>query len=178
MTVNSKIMDFNVGPKKVLLAWGLTVTLGWLATQILALGVTGIENINQTIMTLWLLLAIIPTILSLLWMKTAGRNNILLLWIILSLIGVISNYAVLYEAIEFSAQHLYVSLWFLAPAIGFTYTAYYHAGILNKNYTLAAIANIAALILTILITEFLIIYYTVAAVIQGLPILYHWNQLR
>lgn len=171
-------MDFNIGPKKVLLAWGVTVTLGWLTTQILALNPIGIENVNQAIINLWMVLSLIPITTSLLWMKNTGRNNILIAWILVSLIGMISNYALLYELIEFPAQHLYVSLWFLAPAIVFGYTAYYNAGLIHKNYAIATIANLVALILALFVTEFLIIYYTVAAVIQGLPILYHWNKMR
>lgn len=153
--------------------YGVAVIAGWLGSQVLAS--TGILGANTTlgIITLWVVGASVPYAASYLWTKSHGYEWILALWPAAGITGLLLNYAVALQYISLNLTIVYGSLWFAAIGVGFLATVYYVDDWSKKLYGSAAVLNFAAAVAILQVPSMATYYYTVAAVIQGLPMLIH-----
>ena len=96
-------------------------------------------------------------------------------WLIGSLVA---SFAVIVQAISVDEALILGGLWFAGPAVGFLITAAYMNDWSRQLYAGAAVANLVAAVLVVTVSSFEAFYFIVAAVIQGLPMLYHGTRLE
>jgi hypothetical protein len=153
--------------------WGVTVIAGWLGSQILAsTGVLG-ANTGLGIITLWLIGASIPILASYVWTQSHSFEWILVIWPLAGVTGILLNYAVALGQISSPPTIIFGAFWFAAVAVGFLATVYYVDNWSRKLYGAAALLNLAAAIAILQVPSIAAYYYTIAAVIQGTPMLIH-----
>lgn len=157
--------------------WGAIVGLGWLVSQ--AIGVIGVPGINTAtaIVAFWLIGSLVPIGASFYWMRTNGFTGLFPAWTALGVTGIILSFAVAFELLGVGDTLIYGSLWFAGPAVGFLITAYYMADWSAQLYTAAAAINLAGAVAILIVPGFELVYFTVAALIQGGPMLYHSTKL-
>ena len=153
--------------------WGLAVIAGWLGSQVLAsTGVLG-ANTSLGIITLWLVGASVPIIASYLWTQSHGFEWILAIWPVAGVTGILLNYAVATGAVSLSPTIAFGAFWFAAVGVGFLATVYYVDDWSRKLYGAAATLNFVMAAAILQVPGIIGIHYTIAAAIQGAPMLIH-----
>jgi len=153
--------------------WGAAVVAGWLGSQVLAsTGVLG-ANTGLGIITLWLVGALVPIIASYFWTQSHSFEWILAVWPAAGVTGILLNYAVALEYVSLSPEIVFGAFWFAAIGVGFLATVYYVNDWSRKLYGAAAVLNFAAAAAILQVPSFAAYYFTVAAVLQGAPMLIH-----
>jgi hypothetical protein len=90
----------------------------------------------------------------------------------------VASFAVVGQVLDVAPVLILGGLWFIGPAVGFLVTAIYMDDWSQRLYAGAGIANIAGAAAFLFVSGFGSIYFIVAAVIQGLPMLYHGTRLE
>jgi hypothetical protein len=153
--------------------WGAAVIVGWLGAQVLALtGVLG-ESTSLGIITLWLIGALVPIAASYKWTQENQFEWILGLWPVAGVTGILLNYAVALQYINLDPTIVFGSFWFAAVGVGFAATTYYVNDWSKKLYGTATVLNLAAAVAILQVPAIAPYYYTLAAAIQGAPMLIH-----
>lgn len=157
--------------------WGAAVFAGWLGSQVLAsTGVLGAKT-GLGIITLWLVGASIPIVASYFWTQSHSFERILAIWPAAGVTGIILNYAVALQYISLPSTVIFGAFWFVAVAAGFLATVYYVDDWSRRLYGAAAVLNLVAAVAILQVPGMATYYYTVAAVIQGVPMLVHGQKV-
>lgn len=151
--------------------WGVAVMSVWLGSQ--ALATTGILEAQTTlgIITLWLIGVLITITASAIWTTNNSFEWILAIWPAAGVTGILLNYALTLGYISLDPTLVYGVFWFAAVGVGFLATVYYVEGWSRKLYGAAAALNFTAALAILQVPEILPYYFTIAAVIQGAPML-------
>lgn len=153
--------------------WGGAVIAGWLGAQVLALtGMLG-TGTSLGIITLWLIGALIPIAASYKWTQENQFEWILGLWPVAGVTGILLNYAAALEYLSIDPTITFGSFWFAAVGVGFAATTYYVNDWSKKMYGAVTVLNFTAAVAILQVPAMAPYYYTVAAVIQGAPMLVH-----
>jgi len=162
---------------RLLKTWGAAVTGGWIVSQLVALaGVTG--SGGQLALTgFWLVGSLVAILASFLWMRRRSFTGLFPIWTVLGVTGLVASVAVVSGLIDVAPVLILGGLWFAGPAAGFLVTAGYMTDWSRRLYTAAAVANLAGAAAVVTIPGFEAVYFLVAAVVQGLPMLYHGIRL-
>ncbi len=159
----------------LLKTWGAAVTGGWIVSQLVATAGVG----SQLALTaFWLVGSLVPITASFLWMRSRTMTGLFPAWTILGVTGLVASFAVIVQAISVDEALILGGLWFAGPAVGFLITAAYMNDWSRQLYAGVAVANLVAAVLVVTISSFESFYFIVAAVIQGLPMLYHGTRLE
>lgn len=159
----------------LLKTWGAAVTGGWIVSQLVS--VAGVDS-QLALTTFWLVGSLVPITASFLWMRSRTMTGLFPAWTILGVTGLIASFAVITEIIGINETLILGSLWFAGPAVGFLITAAYMNDWSRRFYAGAAVANLIAAVLVVTLPPFQAVYFFVAAVLQGLPMLYHGTRLE
>lgn len=162
----------------LLKTWGAAVTGGWLVSQAVALVGTESTGLLISVVAFWLVGSLVPIAASFLWMRTQSVTALFPVWTVLGITGLIASFAVIIEATTIEPILVLGGLWFVGPAIGFLITAIYMTDWSRQLYAGAAVANLIGAVIVIFVPPFQAVYFTVAAVIQGLPMAYHGARLE
>jgi len=158
--------------------WGVAVTAGWLVSQVVAVTEPLGSRTAVGLTAFWLVGSLVPIVGSALWMRRYSLVALLPLWTVLGVTGLVATFAVALNAVSVPAVYVYGALWFAGPAVGFLATAYYMRDWSRRLYLGAAVLNLVAAVAVVVVPAVAVGYYTVAAVIQGVPMLYHGARLR
>lgn len=162
----------------LLKTWGAAVTGGWLVSQAVALVGTESTGLLISVTAFWLVGSLVPITASFLWMRTQSMTALFPVWTVLGVTGLIASFAVIVEAITIKPIFILGGLWFVGPAVGFLVTAGYMTDWSRRLYAGAAVVNLIGAVLIVTVPPFQSVYFTVAAVIQGLPMVYHGIRLE
>jgi hypothetical protein len=119
----------------------------------------------------------VPITASFLWMRSRTMTGLFPAWTVLGVTGLVASFAVIVQAISINETLILGGLWFAGPAVGFLITAAYMNDWSRQLYAGAAVANLIAAVLVVTVSSFEAFYFIVAAVIQGLPMVYHGTRL-
>ena len=163
--------DRSMDKQHLLAAWGVTVTLAYLLTQIL--GRSG-HSAVWPILGLWTVAMAVP-----LWMTWSARQRgvdvgkLSALWVGLVVVAMAENALAAGFAGGSVTHFSYRTLWFAVGAVGFALTAaWVQGGARKAAYGLWALANAAAVVgLLVAYGSFEGWAFVLAAGIQGLPML-------
>ena len=178
---DSSGVEYALGGKltnaRLVQTWGTAVTGGWVVTQIatVAGGVSASTQYGLT--AFWLVGSLVPIAASFLWMRVRGFTGLFPVWTVLVVTGLVASFAVISETLAVGPVLILSALWFAGPAVGFLVTATYMDGWRRRLYTGAAIVNIAGAAAVVTVPRFGVVYPIVAAIVQGLPMLYHGSRL-
>jgi len=157
---------------RLLKLWGATVTGGWVVSQVVALSGGG-RGLQLGLTAFWLVGSLVPIVASLLWMRARTVTGLFPVWTVLGVTGIAASFAVIVGAVDVAPVLVLGGLWFAGPAVGFLVTAAYTSGWSRRLYAGAAVANLAGAVAVVTVPGFESAYFLVAAVVQGLPMLYH-----
>lgn len=147
----------------VIFSWGLTVSLAWLATAVMAEMMFG----AQAVMLMWTILMIPPLALTGILKYRDSSNKLFNVWALLVIFLMAENFLTPASI----ALYSYFHLWIVAGALAFYYTSKRLPPPSKKTYRYAAYASVLVMPLVIfrpLLTSF------VAVIVQGGPLLYDW----
>jgi len=157
--------------------WGIVVAAGWVVSQ----GVAAAGGVDQRfqlgLTAFWLVGSLVPITASVVWMRKRTFTGLFPTWTILGVTGLLASFAVVLGAVDVAPVFVLGALWFAGPAVGFAVTAAYMTDWSSRLYAGAAVANAAAAAAILTVPGFEAVYFTVAAAIQGLPMLYHGVRL-
>lgn len=162
---------------RLLQIWGLAVTGGWVVSQAVALAGATSTGSQLGLTAFWLVGSLVPITASFLWMRARTVTGLFPVWTVLGVTGLVASFAVITEVLAVSPVLVLGGLWFAGPAVGFLVTAAYMNDWSQRLYTVAAVANLAGAVAVVLLPGFEAVYFIVAAVVQGLPMLYHGSRL-
>jgi|GEM_PF-1685890 len=151
----------------VILSWGLTVTMAWLATAVMAEMGFG----YQPVMLMWTVLMLPPLLLTSLLKYRNDSNKLFNVWALLVVVLMIENFLTPSSI----ALYSYFHLWVVAGAAAFYYTSKRLPPPSKKTYLYAAYASV--IIMPLVIYRPLLTSYF-AAVVQGWPLLYDWYKVH
>jgi len=159
--------------------WGITVTVGYLMTAAAGyLGLIG-SGVNYGLITAWLVLMLIPAYYSVQkYREDANWKNLNFIWTVLMVLGVLANYAGQATATGEILQYSYYQKWFVLPGALFAYTAYSMDGFSRNVYAVAAVLNLAVAFSLSSVPVLQTHAFTIAAVIQGVPMLVDWYRFN
>lgn len=158
--------------------WGAVVTAGWVVSQTVALSGTTSDQLQFGLTAFWLVGSLVPIGASFWWMRTRSFTGLFPVWTVLGVTGLIASFIVIAEIVDVAPVLILGALWFAGPAVGFLVTAWYMNDWSKKLYAGAAVANLAGAVAVLVVPGFVAVYYLVAAVVQGLPMLYHGVKLN
>lgn len=161
-------MDFEVKDKTLLIFWGFSVSTGWIVSYFLHSYLSPLSMI-----AFWTVLMSVPIISSIKWMSQNTSGSLPLPWMLTTMLGLVTGYAVVQGHLSVPEIETYAVFWFFLPASAFGITTYYFEGMLNHLYMSAALANFVMAAILLFQPSVMEQYYIMAAVFQGLPILYH-----
>lgn len=147
----------------LVLMWGLTTALGWIAT--IGMGVSSM-SIGKVI-TVWSILMAVPILMTAKLYYDGESNKIFNFWALAVAVLMLENFFTP-ASIEI---YSYFHLWLLAGAAGFYYTSTKLPPPSEKTYRYAAIASAVGLAVAFYQP---IIAPLLAVVLQGGPMLYDW----
>lgn len=165
---------------RIVFAWGVSVTFGWLGTMVLpnpVYALTGIQPIHVAV-GWWILLIGLAVVNSLMEMHLwLGWNRILLAWIGLVALGMIENiYAVSTYVTVSPLNFSFLTLWFVLAAIGFSYTGYRSDTTISRQiYVFAGVSSLTYAIASLLFPGLLAVGFLAGLMFHGLPILLDWH---
>lgn len=178
---NSRADEYALGGRltdaRLLQTWGAAVTGGWVVSQVAALtGATSTQS-QLGLTAFWLVGSLVPISASFLWMRARSFTGLFPVWTVLGVTGLVASFAVIAELLPVAPVLVLGALWFAGPAVGFLVTATYMNDWSSRLYGVAAVANLAGAAAMLTVPGFGAVYFIVAAVIQGLPMLYHGYRL-
>lgn len=156
------MMD-KIKDSHVIFSWGLTVSLAWLLTAVMAELSFG----YRPVMAMWTILMLPPLALTGILKYRDKSNKLFNVWAVLVVVLMIENFLTPTSIAIYSYFHL----WIVAGAFAFYYTSKRLPPPSKNTYLYAAYASVLIMPLVIfrpLLTSF------VAAVVQGGPLLYDW----
>jgi len=159
----------------LLKTWGAVVTGGWVVSQAVALA--GVDGAGLGLTAFWLVGSLVPIGASFLWMRRRSFTGLFPVWTALGVTGLVASFAVVLDLLPVAPVLVLGSLWFAGPAVGFLVTAAYMDDWSGRLYLAAGVANLAAAVAVAAVPGVETVYFAVAAVIQGLPMLYHGARL-
>lgn len=176
-TVGTEQSTGGLTDSQIVGLWGAIVGLGWIVSQ--ALGVTGVPGVDTAtaIVAVWLIGSLIPIGASFYWMRTNGFTGLFTAWTVLGVTGIGLSFAVAFGVLGVGSTLIYGSLWFAGPAVGFLVTSSYMTDWSGRLYAGTAVANLAGAAAVLVVPGFTTVYFAVAALIQGGPMLYHSTKL-
>ena len=159
--------------------WGITVTVGYLLTAAAGyMGMTG-STVNYGLITAWLALMLVPAYYSVQKYREDGNwKNLNFIWAVIMVLGVLANYAGQATATGQILQYSYYQKWFVLPGALFAYTAYRMDGFSRNIYAVATVLNLAVAFGLSTVPVLQTHAFTIAAVIQGLPMLADWYKFN
>lgn len=163
---------------RLLQTWGAAVTGGWVVSQVAAVAAGTSASIQYGLTAFWLVGSLVPITASFLWMRARGFTGLFPVWTVLGVTGLVASFAVISETLAVEPVLILGGLWFAGPAVGFLVTAAYMNDWSKRLYTGAAVANLAGAMAVVAVPGFGIVYPIIAAVVQGLPMLYHGARLE
>lgn len=179
---NSRGEEYALGGRltdtRLLQTWGLAVTGGWIVSQLILLTGATDARTQMGLTAFWLVGSLVPITASFLWMRSQQFTGLYPVWTVLGVTGLVASFAVIAEFLPIAPVLVLGGLWFAGPAVGFAVTAMYMNDWGSRLYAGAAVANLVAAVAVVGIPGFGTIYAIVAAVIQGLPMLYHSTRLE
>lgn len=161
-------MNFDVESQTLLTFWGFSVSTGWIVSFYLHEFLTPVA-----IVAFWTILMSMPVIASIKWMAKQSNDSLPMPWIMTTALGLGLSFAVVEGYISIPEIESYAIFWFFLPAVAFSSTTYYVEGFLTHLYTSAALANFVMAAILLFNPRAVSQYYILAAVFQGLPLLYH-----
>jgi len=161
----------------VIKTWGLAVLVGWVGSQVILSFSSAVPNVPAAITALWLVGALLPISVSLVWDRPEPTDRTLsLVWPALGVTGILLNFGVAFEivpATETIEVLAYGVLWFAGPGLGFAITAAMIDGPSSSIYGWAAALNFGAAVAAFVAPMALLpAYFLGAAVLQATPMLY------
>jgi len=157
----------------LLKTWGAVVAAGWVVSQ--AVAALGASALGLT--AFWLVGSLVPIGASFLWMRARGFTGLFPVWTVLGVTGLLASFAVLLERVAVPPAYVLGALWFAGPAVGFLVTARYMDDWSGRLYGAAALANAAGAVAVLAVPGFEAVYFSYAAAVQGVPMLYHGVRL-
>lgn len=178
---NSRGEEYALGGRltdaRLLQTWGLAVTGGWIVSQLIVLTGTTDAGTQLGLTAFWLIGSLVPITASFLWMRSRTFTGLFPIWTVLGVTGLLASFAVIVELLPIAPVLVLGGLWFAGPAVGFGVTAAYMNDWSSRLYAGAAVANLVGAAVIVAVPGFGAFYAIVAAVIQGLPMLYHGSRL-
>jgi len=162
---------------RLLQTWGAAVTVGWAVSQIVAVAGGTSARTQYALTAFWLVGSLVPIAASFLWMRARGFTGLFLVWTALGVTGLVASFAAAGQVVDIAPVLVFGGLWFAGPAMGFLVTAAYMSDWSRRLYAGAAVANLAGGAAVLAVPGFGTVYFVVAAVVQGLPMLYHGTRL-
>ncbi|MFB6116408.1 MAG: hypothetical protein ABEK10_02740 [Candidatus Nanosalina sp.] len=156
-------LDIGIDDSKLLLLWGVTVTLAWAATAGMGMASLGVKPV----MIVWTVLMALPLAATTLKYLKDDSNKLFNFWAIFTAFFMIENIAVQGSLAFYSYFHL----WIAGGIIGFYYTGRKLPPPSDQTYRYGAIASLIGLAVA---------FYQplaaplVALIAQGTPLLYDW----
>lgn len=179
---NSRGDEYALGGRltdaRLLQTWGLTVTGGWIVSQLLVLSGTTDARTQLGLTAFWLVGSLVPITASFIWMRSQTFTGLFPIWTVLGVTGLVASFAVIVDFLPVAPVLVLGGLWFAGPAVGFAVTAAYMDDWSSRLYAGAAVANLAGAVALAVVPGFGAIYAIVAAVVQGLPMFYHGLRLN
>ena len=157
----------DIDRKDVLLAWGSTVTLGWLAT--LAMGMLSM-TIGKVLVA-WVVLMAVPVGMTAYLYISDESSMLLNFWAVAVTVLMAENIL----APAGLDLYSYFHLWFVASAAGFYFTSRQVPEGPDRTYRIASVLSLAGLGI-VAVQPFLAV--PLGVILQGAPILYDWNGMR
>lgn len=161
-------MLYEFEQSDLLLAWGVTTALGWLATMIMAV----VQPSVPAVMAIWTVLMAIPVVITMQLYAAGNSNKLFNFWAVAVSLLMVENFVTPASISVYS----YFLLWMAASAAGFYYTSRKMPPPSDTTYKYAAI--LAAIALPV-------VYYDYRAgailgiLLQGGPMLYdYWTVHR
>lgn len=147
----------------LVLTWGLTTLLGWIAT--IGMGISSM-SIGK-VMAVWSVLMAVPVLMTVKLYLDGESNRIFNFWAVAITLLMLENFLTPGSI----ALYSYFHLWFVAGAAGFYYTSTKLPPPSDKTYRYAAVVSVIGLAVVLYqpITAPLL-----AVVLQGGPMLYDW----
>ncbi|PSP77260.1 hypothetical protein BRC88_14435 [Halobacteriales archaeon QS_4_69_225] len=152
------------------------MTGGWLVSRVVAHGATD-ETSQLALTTFEPVGPLAPAAASFLRVRFRSRSvsGPFPARTVLGITGLAASFAVV-EAAGIGETLILDGVWFAGPAVGFLVTAGYTNGWSRRLY--AAAATLGGAVLVVTVRPFESVHYLVAAVVQGLPMLYHGTRLN
>jgi hypothetical protein len=161
-------MSFQIKERSVLTVWGFSVATGWLVSYFLH---SYFEPLS--LVAFWSVLMSWPVIVSIKWMAQNSGSSLPVTWILTTSVALGMSVAVLEGYMTVPEIQTYAVFWFFLPAMAFAATTYYFEGLIKHLYVSAAVTNFMISGLLLFQTSIMDQYYLLAAIFQGLPLLYH-----
>jgi len=160
-------MDMDFDESTLLLTWGVTTLLGWIATAVMGIqAMTGGQ-----VMALWTALMAIPIAMTAKLYYGGDSNKLFNFWAIAVTVLMIENFVTPGSIAVYSFFHL----WYVAAIAGFYYTSTKLPPPSDKIYKYSAYLSVAGLAV--------VIYQPLAAaplavMLQGGPMIYDWYKVH
>lgn len=161
-------MVFEIEERAVLTVWGFSVATGWIVSYFLH---PYFEALS--LVAFWSVLMSWPVIVSIKWMAQNSGSSLPVTWILTTAIALGMGVAVLQGYLTIPDIESYAVFWFFLPASAFAVTSYYFEGLLKHLYVSAAVINFMIAGITLFQSSIMDQYYLLAAIFQGLPLIYH-----
>jgi len=147
----------------LVLVWGLSTALGWIATVAMGIYTLPVEEV----MGVWSVLMAVPLLMTAKLYYDGDSNKLFNFWALAIVVLMLQNFLTPGGIAVYSYFHL----WLAAGAVGFYYTSTKLPPPSEKTYRYAAIASVIGLGVAFYqpITAPLL-----AVVLQGTPMLYDW----
>ena len=154
------------------------MTGGWLVSRVVAHGATD-ETSQLALTTSGPVGPLAPAAASFLRMRFRSRSasGPFPARTILGITGLAAGFAVV-EAAGAGETLILDGVWFAGPAVGFLVTAGYTDDWSCRLYAAAAVATLGGAVPVVTVRPFESVHYLAAAVVQGLPMLYHGTRLN
>lgn len=161
-------MLYDFEQSELLLAWGLTTALGWLATGAMA----AVQMSVPAVMAVWTILMAIPIAITVQLYAAGNSNKLFNFWAVIVSLLMVENFVTPASISVYS----YFLLWMVASAAGFYYTSRKMPPPSDKTYRYAAV--LAALAVPVVYHD-----YRAGAILglllQGGPMIYdYWTVHR
>jgi len=160
-------MDIDFDESTLLLTWGVTTLVAWLAT--LAMGVLSM-TIGR-IMLMWSILMAIPILMTIKLYYDGDSNKLFNFWAVAVTLLMVENFLTPGRFAVYSYFHL----WYVAAAGGFYYSSTKLPPPSDKIYKRAAYLSVAGLALVVYNP---LIAAPLGVVIQGGPMIYDWYKVH
>ena len=160
-------MNIDFDDSTLLVTWGVTTLLGWLATA--AMGIQGMTG--GKVMVVWTVLMAAPIAMTTKLYYEGDSNKLFNFWAVIVTLLMIENFLTPGSIAIYSFFHL----WYVAAIAGFYYTSTKLPPPSDKIYKYSAYLSVAGLAA--------VIYQPLAAaplavVLQGGPMIYDWYKVH
>ncbi|MBI5226139.1 hypothetical protein HY994_02770 [Candidatus Micrarchaeota archaeon] len=155
---------------KIITMWGVLVFAAWASPQFAAINYFG-TGFTASALILWTVVMAITLVATYKYMPGAMSNNVVKLWTIIVVGGMILNYANFMQLVPKAiAPYIYFHAWLALTAIGFALTALWWTPKSKMIFTAGAALNALLLVVTFLNIPFVAMYgLLLAGIVGGLP---------